>query len=125
MTRGLVLFLKIFRNIQKALVEKGSSVEVRFGKPLDVFKKLTGEYEIKNVITNRDYEPYSKTRDAIIEKLLAEKGIGFHTFKDHVIFETNEVTKSDGSPYVVYTPYMKRWKEQFIDSKTICQVMTT
>jgi deoxyribodipyrimidine photo-lyase len=111
-TRVTFIFDSI-QDMQKSLLEKGSSMEVRFGNPLDVFKKLIDEYEINNVITNRDYEPYSKNRDAIIEKVLVEKGIGFHTFKDHVIFEKNEVTKSDGSPYVVYTPYMKRWKELF------------
>lgn len=105
------------QKLQKTFHEKGSSMEVRFGKPIDVFEELIGNFDFKNVITNRDYEPYSKNRDGEIEQLLAEKGIGFHTFKDHVIFEKDEVTKSDGSPYVVYTPYMKKWKEQFIAQK--------
>jgi len=30
-----------------------------------------------------------------------------------VIFEKDEVVKSNGDPYVVYTPYMKLWKETF------------
>jgi len=30
-----------------------------------------------------------------------------------VIFEKDEVVKKDGNPYVVYTPYMRIWKEKF------------
>jgi deoxyribodipyrimidine photo-lyase len=32
-------------------------------------------------------------------------------FKDHVIFEENEVLKDDGTPYTVFTPYSKKWKQ--------------
>jgi deoxyribodipyrimidine photo-lyase len=99
--------------LQKTFLEHGSSIEVRYGKPLAIFKELIKEYKIQNVITNRDYESYGQKRDAAIEKLLDENQMGFFSFKDHVIFEKNEVVKADGSPYVVYTPYMKQWKEKF------------
>jgi len=44
---------------------------------------------------------------------LNKKNIEFKTCKDQVIFEKSEVTKDDGLPYVVYTPYSKKWKENF------------
>ena len=34
-------------------------------------------------------------------------------YKDQVIYEKEEVVKGDGDPYIVYTPYMKVWKEKF------------
>lgn len=48
-----------------------------------------------------------------IYSLLKEHHIAFKTSKDQVIFEKNEVVKDDGTPYVVYTPYSKKWKEKF------------
>jgi deoxyribodipyrimidine photo-lyase len=42
--------------------------------------------------------------------LLKNLGISFHTFKDQVIFEKNEVLKDDGKPYTVFTPYSRKWK---------------
>ena len=30
-------------------------------------------------------------------------------YKDHVLFEKNEVVKDDGTPYRVYTPFSKKW----------------
>jgi deoxyribodipyrimidine photo-lyase len=49
-----------------------------------------------------------------VYQLFKEKGVTFKTFKDQVIFEKSEVTKDDGLPYVVYTPYSRRWKDQLV-----------
>ncbi|MBT8376056.1 MAG: DNA photolyase family protein, partial [Bacteroidia bacterium] len=57
--------------------------------------------------------PYARERDKAINDLLNVHDISFKTFKDEVIFEKNEVVKQDGDPYVVYTPYMRTWKENF------------
>lgn len=106
----------IFDTIQKMRDEfqkNESSLAIFYGKPESIFKKIISEYNVQHVITNHDYEPYSRERDDKIKKLLIEKNIGFHTFKDQVIFEKDEVVKGDGDPYVVYTPYMKTWKEKF------------
>ncbi len=91
----------------------GSSIAMLKGKPQEVFKQLVKEYTIDTVFTNRDYEPYAKERDGAIETLLSKENISFKTFKDQVIFEKDEVVKSDGDPYKVYTPYMKLWKKEF------------
>ena len=93
--------------------ESNSSLAIYHGKPLDIYKALINDYEIKSVYTNHDYEPYAKTRDENIETFLKENGVTLKTFKDQVIFEKDEITKADGTPYVVYTPYMKKWKEKF------------
>ena len=91
----------------------GSSIAMYHGKPIDVFKTLVENHNIKAVYTNHDYEPYARERDDSIETFLNSKNIAFKTFKDQVIFEKDEVVKKDGDPYVVYTPYMRTWKENF------------
>ncbi|ALM06848.1 deoxyribodipyrimidine photolyase [Sediminicola sp. YIK13] len=91
----------------------GSSIAIYNGTPVEVFKNLLKDHEIAAVYTNRDYEPYARERDTAIEKLLEAEDIPFHTFKDQVIFEKNEVVKDDGDPYVVYTPFKNKWKEGF------------
>ncbi len=93
--------------------EQDSSIAMYHGKPIDVFKQLVNDYTIKSVFTNHDYEPYAKKRDDEVNQLLSENNIVFKTFKDQVIFEKDEVVKADGNPYVVYTPFMKTWKEKF------------
>lgn len=91
----------------------GSSIVMFHGKSKEIFQQLIKNYGIAKVFTNHDYEPYAIKRDEEIAEFLSEKNIEFHTFKDQVIFEKDEVVKKDGDPYVVYTPYMNVWKEQF------------
>lgn len=96
--------------MQTELVAMGSSLQVLHGKPLDVFKQLVQLYSIQTVFTNHDYEPYAQERDEAVAALLSKAGIAFNTFKDQVIFEKEEVTKDDGKPYTVFTPYSRKWK---------------
>jgi len=101
------------QEMRNELQEHGASLAMYHGTPSEVFKELCAEFEVQNVITNRDYEPYAKERDAQIKKQLEADNIDFYTYKDQVIFEKSEVVKGDGDPYVVYTPYMKTWKSTF------------
>jgi deoxyribodipyrimidine photo-lyase len=96
--------------MKAALESKCSSLRLFYGTPNEVFKQLTEEYNISEVWTNRDYEPYAQVRDKAIFELLQEKNIAFKGAKDHVIFEKDEVTKDDKKPYTVFTPYSRKWK---------------
>ncbi|PIA80298.1 deoxyribodipyrimidine photolyase [Gaetbulibacter sp. 4G1] len=103
--------LQSMRNILQN--DNNSSIAIYYGKPIDAYKDLINEYNISTVYTNHDYEPYAKKRDEEIKSFLIKNNIEFKTYKDQVIFEKDEVTKKDGNPYLVYTPYMKTWKEKF------------
>ena len=96
-----------------------SNLNVFQGKPYDIFKNLIQNYSIKNVYTNNDYEPYAINRDESIKELLSYNGINFKSYKDQVIFEKNEIVKDDGNPYVVYTPFMKKWKTKLNEDITL------
>ena len=97
--------------INQELKEFGSSLLTFRGKPLDVFKQLEKDFEIKSVFCNRDYEPAAIKRDDKVKDFLDSKKIDFFDFKDQVIFEKHEVAKDNGEPYTVYTPFSKKWKK--------------
>lgn len=99
--------------INSKLKQHGKSLAVFYGSPLEVFTKLLSENKISAVYTNNDYEPYARKRDKELNQLFISTGISFLTSKDQVIFEKSEVVKDDQTPYVVYTPYSKKWKENF------------
>lgn len=103
--------------MDRSLREQGRGILVLHGEPLEVFKTITSSYEVAAVFTNRDYEPYATGRDERIESFLGEKSIPFHTFKDHVIFEREEILKNDGTPYTVFTPYSRKWKARLEELK--------
>lgn len=102
---------ELLSKIQIKLQENGKSLAVFHGEPKSIFEKLIQENKIKTVHTNHDYEPYARKRDKEINQLFKDNNVEFKTSKDQVIFEKSEVVKDDGTPYVVYTPYSKKWKE--------------
>ena len=101
--------------INEELKKFGSRLFVFHGTPDTVFTQLIRNYNVKAVFTNRDYEPYALQRDEAIATLLESSGVSFHTSKDHVVFEGNEVVKEDGSMYRVFTAYKNRWLAKLSD----------
>lgn len=97
--------------INEELKKVGSTLQTFYGKPLEIFKKLTDDFDIDTVYCNRDYEPAAIKRDDEVRAFLISKNSRFLDFKDQVIFEKDEVTKDNGEPYTVYTPYSKKWKK--------------
>ncbi len=95
--------------INTTLNEQNASIAVKHGKPLEVIKELLNSFPITAVYTNRDYEPYATQRDQEIANVLKDANVTFKTFKDQVIFEKDDIVKDDGDPYVVYTPYSRKW----------------
>lgn len=91
----------------------GSGLTVLHGQPHEQISRLIEQYKVTAVYTNRDYEPYAKERDTKIDQILTANGIGFYTFKDHVIFEKEEILSGSGSFYKVFTPYSNAWKDAY------------
>jgi len=96
-------------SLHAELAAFGSSLLVQYGTVEEVWIKLLNQYEVQEVYTNHDYEPYATTRDEAIRQLCASKGVGFQSFKDQVIFEKSELLSGAGTPYTVFTPYSKKW----------------
>ena len=81
--------------------------------PLQAFEQLCQEFNIRQVFTNHDYEPYAIERDIKVKNFLDKRKISFHSYKDQVIYEKSEIIKANGEPYTIFTPYSKSWKDKF------------
>lgn len=93
------------RELKQALQQHGSDLIVLHGAASAEILQLAKKLDVDAVFTNRDYEPEAKKRDAIVAASLATEGIGFHDFKDQVIFEKDEMLTQTGKPFGVFTPY--------------------
>ena len=98
--------------MQNELLKLGSSLLVKYGSPEEVFPALLNEYDVSEIYINHDYETYAHDRDNAVKEYVMSEGIEFKTYKDHVIFEKNEVLSGAGTPYTVFTPYSRKWKEK-------------
>lgn len=95
-----------------------SGIHTFYSNVTDAFEKLMARYDIEAVYCNRDYEPGAIKRDARVKKILQEQGIVLNDYKDQVIFEQSEIVKENGSPYTVYTPYAKKWRNTLSEADT-------
>jgi len=99
--------------INAQLHKIGSSLLIKKGQTQEVWKKLIEEFDVKEVFFNKDYEPFAIQRDEAICQLLETNKSISYSFKDQVLFEEKEITKADGLPYTVYTPYKNKWLEKY------------
>lgn len=106
------------QQIHQELKKHNSGLYVYYGTPVDIFKKIIKEFNVNEVFCNSDYEPQAIQRDHQIADLLLKHHIQFKDFKDQVIFEKNNILKNDLTPYTVFTPYSKKWKEQLKNIET-------
>ena len=103
----------ILDGLNKRLSENKKKIYTYKGDPIDIISKLIIRLKIKEIYLNKDYEPYARDRDDKVKKLCVANNVSYNSFKDHVIFEEDQIVKKDGTPYVVYTPYSKKWIEKF------------
>ena len=93
---------------------------IRHAWASEALPQLAQQLGVQAVFTNHDYEPQAIERDTAILGSLANVGIAFHTYKDHVIFERTEVLTQMGKPYGVFTPYknacLKKLNEFYLKS---------
>jgi deoxyribodipyrimidine photo-lyase len=124
---------KTLIEIQSVLRQHGSDIVVLHGRPAELWTKMAREGlyflpenvnnlrqksprrlgRIRQVFVNHDYEPVAIRRDLDVAQRLRREGVIFHSLKDQVIFERDEVVKADGKPYTVFTPYSRRWLQEF------------
>ena len=95
--------------LDAALRRRGGALIVRHARARDAVPALAAELRVQAVFANHDYEPAARARDAAVAGALADRGIAFHTRKDHVIFERDEVLSQAGKPFSVFTPYKNAW----------------
>ncbi len=92
-----------------SLMSRGGALIVRHAVARDAIPQLAAELGVAAVYANHDYEPAARDRDAHVAERLSAQGIAFHTAKDHVIFERDEVLSQAGKPFSVFTPYKNAW----------------
>ena len=116
--RRVCLLYDRLEALNKDLSLINKKIQILYGKPVDVFTDLLKTHDIDAVYINTDYEPYATDRDEKISKIAQKNNTSFESLKDQVIFEKDEILSDTGNPYVVYSPYMRKWVSKFRISLT-------
>jgi deoxyribodipyrimidine photo-lyase len=116
-------FIKTMEALKEELQELGGDLLVLEGKPEEALPELfrylsEAKINLPQTLTfNRDYEPFARKRDeGVINLIRSKTSIEVHTERDHLLFEPGEILKDSKDPksfYSVYTPFAKKWFENF------------
>ncbi|MBM17944.1 MAG: deoxyribodipyrimidine photolyase [Epsilonproteobacteria bacterium] len=95
------------KELNKELQDKDSQLYIFYGTAEKIIPKIIKETEATLLTFNKDYTPFALKRDEEITKLCKEHEIECSIHEDALLNKPEDVVKSDGDPYTVFTPYMK------------------
>lgn len=98
--------------LSKSLAELSKSLENKLsiynGPSIELIAKLVVANEVTGVYFNRGYEPWRRESDEAIAKYLNSKNISVNVFSASLLWEPDQVLKSDGTYYKVFTPFYRK-----------------
>ncbi len=105
-------FFDSVAELRANLRERGSDLAILEGEAHEQLVALAKRVGATRLHFNIDYTPGALQRDARVRAEFERAGIAVESSLDHVYFGADEVLKSDGKPYTVFTPYKRRWLER-------------
>ena len=106
---------KSLENFNVDLKKLNITLEVQLGDELEVLSNLKKKDDV-TVYWSKVYEPDVINKGKKIRDLFIKNEIQYKYFKGNILVEFQEMTKDDGTPYKVFTPFWKK-TEQFYISK--------
>jgi deoxyribodipyrimidine photo-lyase len=102
-------------SLDAALRRLGSRLVIRRGPTIDALHALAAETGATHIYWNRLYEPAAAARDTGVEQALRASGLVAVSANAALLNEPWEVTRDDGGPYRVFTPFWKACQRGGID----------
>jgi deoxyribodipyrimidine photo-lyase len=96
------------RDLARQMAAERGFLYVFRGRPEAIVERLIAEEDIEAVFVNRDYTPFSRTRDAAIAKVCDERHAAFHCCSDILLHEPGDVLKDDGKPYTIFSYFLRK-----------------
>jgi deoxyribodipyrimidine photo-lyase len=88
----------------------GGALVYRHGHPAQVLPDLVAELGAAAVVVTRDHGPYGRRRDEAVAGAVRAVGADFVGVGSSYAVQPGSVTKADGAPYQVFTPFSKAWR---------------
>jgi len=98
-------------DLQRQCLAAGGKLALFQGDPCEVIRDLLAKQKIEAVFINRDYTPFSRRRDGEMAEVCREFGIDLHVLPDVLLNEPEDVLKSDGAPYKVFTAFYQKARQ--------------
>lgn len=98
----------LHHSLQSLNASLGDRLSLYAGNPLTILSSLIERYPIRAIYWNRCYEPWRIKRDKHIKQQLSAGNTAVKSYNGSLLWEPWDITKSDGSPYKVFTPFYRK-----------------
>ncbi|WP_440651707.1 cryptochrome/photolyase family protein [Candidatus Pelagibacter sp. HIMB1495] len=105
---------KSLESIKTELSKFKINLEILKGDELDIFSKLKKKDNVC-IYWNKIYEPDVISKGKKIRDLFIKKEIEYKYFKGNILNEFQEVTKNDGTPFKVFTPFWRTAEQIYLN----------
>ena len=105
---------KSLESIKTELSKFKINLEILKGDELDIFSKLKKKDNVC-IYWNKIYEPDVISKGKKIRDLFIKNEIEYKYFKGNILNEFQEVTKNDGTPFKVFTPFWRTAEQIYLN----------
>ena len=106
---------KSLDSFKKDLFNYKINLEILKGNELDILSKIAKKDDV-SIYWNKIYEPDVIDKEKKIRDFFLKNEVDFKYFKGNILNEYQEVTKNDGTPFKVFTPFWRNAEQKYIDS---------
>ena len=90
------------------------NLQVLEGDELDVLSKLKKKDDV-SIYWNKIYEPDVIDKGKKIRDTFLKNEVGFKYFKGNILNEFQDITKNDGTPFKVFSPFWRNAEQKYLD----------
>lgn len=109
--RRLSFLARALCRLHETLRQRGGGLLLLHGDARQVIPKLAAAVHAGAVYAGEDAEPAARARDAHVGEAL-KPDTQLRLVCDHLLHPPQRVMKEDGTPYRVFTPYSKAWRQR-------------
>lgn len=118
--KAFQFMLNSLADLQKAFEKRGGNLYFFKGISEIVVENLIATLPVDAIYFNRDYTPFSTSRDNAIRGICDNAGRKCFAYADALLHEPEEIAKSNGAPYTIYTPFMKKSRQVLVLKPRAC-----
>ena len=100
--------------LKKELSDYKINLEIVKGDELEIFSKFNKKDKL-SVYWNKIYEPDVIAKGKKIRDLFIKNEINYKYFKGNILNEFQEITKNDGTPFKVFTPFWRNAEQVYLN----------
>ncbi len=105
---------KSLETLKKELSDYKINLEIVKGDELEIFSRFNKKDKL-SVYWNKIYEPDVIAKGKKIRDLFIKNEIYYKYFKGNILNEFQKITKSDGTPFKVFTPFWRNAEQVYLN----------